>query len=199
MGRGPDGCVVDGCGREWDRRAGLCRAHASSCALCRLPTSTSSLLAGTPPLRRARRARWRPAPGNAATPTALLRRAPATAAHRPAQIPLLDEAHWRQTEPAIGRGGEVSLRGLPRRWWSPRCCSGLQQRCRINAVKTDDAVLRAVCDDAASPAGELADRLRRHGEARIWSSHGLANCLIGHARRALARPRRPRSSRTCGT
>jgi integrase len=100
--------------------------------------------------------------------------------------PRLDEKQWRLTEPAIGRGGEVSLRGLP-----PRIVAevlfGLQQRCRINAVKTDEAVLRALCDDLRRQRpGSLAEYAVADGRGLEFK--GMANCLAGHARRALASP-----------
>jgi integrase/ribosomal protein L29 len=100
--------------------------------------------------------------------------------------PALEEEHWRVTQPAIGRGGEVSLRGLP-----PRIVAevlfGLQQRCRINAVKTDEAVLRALCDDLRrQQVGSLGEYVLADG--RGLEFNGLANCLSGHARRALATP-----------
>ncbi len=50
------------------------------------------------------------------------------------------------TQPAIGRGGEVSRRGLPPLVVAELLVA-LQHRCRINAVKTDDALLRAFCND----------------------------------------------------
>lgn len=98
----------------------------------------------------------------------------------------VDEERWRLTEPAIGRGGEVSLRGLP-----PVVVAevlfGLQQRCRINAVKTDDAVLRSVCDDLrrqrVTTIADYAVAADRGLEFK-----GLANALISHAGRALATP-----------
>ena len=98
----------------------------------------------------------------------------------------LDESYWQATEPAVGRGGEVSLRGLP-----PLVVAellvGLQQRCRINAVKTSDAVLRAFCNDLRR---RQVDSLTNYtpGEDRDLEFTGLANCLIGHARRALSTP-----------
>lgn len=64
---------------------------------------------------------------------------------------------------------------------------GLQQRCRIDAVKTDDAYLRSLCDDLrrqqVSTIGDydLADR-------RSLEFRGLANGLRAHAGRALATP-----------
>ena len=103
-----------------------------------------------------------------------------------ARDPHLDESYWQATEPAIGRGGEVSLRGLP-----PLVVAellvGLQQRCRINAVKTSDAVLRALCNDVRRrQVGSLTDYIP--GDDRDLEFTGLANCLIGHARRALSTP-----------
>lgn len=83
-------------------------------------------------------------------------------------------------------GGEVSLRGLP-----PLVVAevlvGLQQRCRINAVKTGEAVLRAVCNDIRRrQVGSLRDY--GPGEGRDLEFTGLAHCLIDHARRALLTP-----------
>jgi integrase len=100
--------------------------------------------------------------------------------------PQLNETRWQATEPAIGRGGEVSLRGL-----APLVVAellvGLQQRCRINAVKTSDAVLRALCNDVRRrQVDSLADYIP--GDDRDLEFTGLANCLIGHARRALSTP-----------
>lgn len=102
------------------------------------------------------------------------------------QDPSLDESCWQATESAIGHGGEVSLRGLP-----PLVVAellvGLQQRCRINAVKTSDAVLRVLVNDIrAQRVASLTDYIP--GDDRDLEFTGLANCLIGHARRALSTP-----------
>lgn len=98
----------------------------------------------------------------------------------------LDEQRWRRMEPAIGRGGEVSLRGLP-----PLVIAevlfGLQQRCRMNAVKTDDAVLRSLCDDLRrQQTGTLSDYTLAADRGLEFS--GLTRCLAGHAQRALSTP-----------
>ncbi|OBS02318.1 hypothetical protein A9W98_15495 [Mycobacterium gordonae] len=102
--------------------------------------------------------------------------------------PLLNETQWQATEPAIGRGGEVSLRGL-----APLVVAellvGLQQRCRINAVKTSDAVLRALCNDVRHrQVSSLTHYAPGDDRDRDLEFTGLANCLIGHARRALSSP-----------
>ena len=188
-GRGPDGCVVDGCAREWESASsGLCRAHADQ--LRALPVAdVDEFLAHR---------QIRPLPPCASCGVAACtrqRRHPDglyCAVHQQrlrtacARDPRLDEARWRATEPAIGHGGEVSLRGLP-----PLVVAellvGLQQRCRINAVKTDEAVLRAFCNDLlGQQVGSIANYAV--GDGRGLEFIGLVNCLIGHARRALSSP-----------
>ena len=105
-------------------------------------------------------------------------------AHR--RDPGTDEQRWRQIEPAVGLGGEVSLRGLPALVVT-EVLFGLQQRCRINAVKTDDAVLRSFCDDLRrQQVATVADY--RLAADRGLEFKGLANCVIGHAGRALSTP-----------
>jgi integrase len=188
-GRGPDGCVVNGCGREWESaRSGLCRAHADQ--LRTLPVADiDKFLAHrqTRPLA--------PCPACAVAACTRQRRHPDGLycdAHQQRlrtarnHDPQLDETRWQATEPAIGRGGEVSLRGLPLLVVA-ELLVGLQQRCRINAVKTSDAVLRALCNDVRrQQVGSIADYAV--GDDRDLEFTGLANCLIGQARRALSSP-----------
>ena len=167
-GRGPDACVVDGCRREWESASsGLCRAHAEQ--LRALPVAdVDEFLAH-------RQTRPLPPCGPCAVAACTRQRRHPDGlyceAHQQrlrtvrARDPHLDETRWRATEPAIGRGGEVSLRGLP-----PLVVAellvGLQQRCRINAVKTSDAVLRAVLQRRPPPAGGLAGRLQSRRRPR---------------------------------
>lgn len=100
--------------------------------------------------------------------------------------PGLDEQRWRVTEPAVGRGGEVSLRGLAPLLLA-QVLFGLQQRCRINAVKTDETALRAFCDDLRrQQLSSLTDYVP--AVSRSCEFTGLAHGLAGHARRALATP-----------
>ncbi|MDP7733062.1 tyrosine-type recombinase/integrase [Mycobacterium sp. TY813] len=189
LGRGPDGCVVDGCRREWESASsGLCRTHAEQLRALRI-TDVDEFLAHrqTRPLP--------PCPPCAVAACTRQRRHPDgmyCGAHQQrlrtvrVRDPHLDETHWRATEPAIGRGGEVSLRGLP-----PLVVAellvGLQQRCRINAVKTSDALLRAFCNDLLTQQlGSISDYVTAGGRGLEFT--GLVNCLIGHARRALANP-----------
>jgi hypothetical protein len=151
-GRGPDACLVDGCAREWSSaRSGLCSAHAEQrralpgvgaeqflahrqvkplepLALCAVAACTRQRRHPDGRYCDAHQQRLRTARTHDQD---------------------LDETRWRANEPAIGRGGEVSLRGL-----APLVVTellmGLQQRCRINAVKTNDAVLRALCNISAA-------------------------------------------------
>ena len=100
--------------------------------------------------------------------------------------PDLDEHHWRATEPAIGRGGEVSLRGLPPLVVA-QVLFGLQQRCQINAVKTREATLRALCADLCR---QQVDSLDEYviADGRDLEFKGLARGLTAHAGRALSTP-----------
>jgi integrase len=188
-GRGPDACLVDGCAREWESaRSELCSGHAEQRRA--LPGVgleeflTDRATRPLPPL----------APCAVAACTRQRRHPDGLycGAHQQrlrtarTRDPHLDETRWQATESAIGRGGEVSLRGLP-----PLVVAellvGLQQRCRIDAVKTSDAVLRALCNDVRRrQVGSLADYIP--GDDRDLEFTGLANCLIGHARRALSTP-----------
>lgn len=187
-GRGPDACGVEGCAREWESaRSELCSAHVEQWRALS-GVSVDQFLTGPakplPPLAfcavvACTRQRRHPDGRYCGAHQQRLRTARTHDAH-------LDESYWRATEPAIGRGGEVSLRGL-----APLVVAellvGLQQRCRINAVKTDDAVLRAFCNDLlGQQVGSIAGYAV--GDGRGLEFTGLVNCLIGHARRALSTP-----------
>jgi integrase len=96
-----------------------------------------------------------------------------------------DEAAWRLTEPPVPRSGKVSLAGL-----NPavavQILFGLQQRTR-QGVKTHDAVLRSICNDArsqqVSSLAALAIPARR---GKGYES--VVNTLIMHARRGMSGP-----------
>jgi integrase len=187
-GRGPQECVVDGCARTWvSSRKGLCHTHLDLQAS--LGMTLSAFLAH--PL-------GRPVAACEACSVAACTR---QRRHRDGDYceahqirlrtarrkdPGLDERRWRAVEPAIGRGGEVSLRGLPDRVVA-EVLFGLQQRCRSDATKTGEAVLRAVGDDLRRrQVACLGDYIVP--DDRDLEFKGLARCLVGHARRALATP-----------
>jgi hypothetical protein len=98
----------------------------------------------------------------------------------------LDERHWRAIEPAIGQGGQVSLRGLPALVVA-QMLFGLQQRCRLDAVKTKQADLRALCNELrraqVATIGEYAMAADPGG-----TYQAMVNSLITHAYRALSTP-----------
>jgi integrase len=96
-----------------------------------------------------------------------------------------DEAAWRLTEPPVPRSGQVSLAGLDPAV-AVEILFGLQQRTR-QGVKTHDAILRAVCDDARRQKVSSLARLvipasRGNGYASV------AHTLITHARRGMSGP-----------
>jgi len=185
--RGPGACSVSGCLREWASGPGLCRAHLDQQRALRIGVEEFCAHPQTRPL-----GPCDPCAVAACTRQRRHRDGRYCEAHqirlRNARNhdPGLAEERWRATEPAIGRGGEVSLRGLPPLVIA-QVLFGLQQRCRINAVKTDEAVLRALCDDLRrEQVGSLAEYVVAAGRGLEFT--GLANCLATHAARALATP-----------
>ncbi|HWM96584.1 MAG TPA: hypothetical protein VNO54_05955, partial [Streptosporangiaceae bacterium] len=149
LGAGDGTCRVSGCPRPWvTSRQPLCPEHlrqqerlgvriadfTARADVIALPSHGTCAVASCP----------RQVPGHDAVycdahlqRLRVLRRA----GHHP------DEA-WRVTEPPVPRAGQVSLAGL-----KPAAAAevlfGLQQRTR-QGVKTHDAILRSVCNDARS-------------------------------------------------
>jgi integrase len=100
--------------------------------------------------------------------------------------PGVDVDVWQRTEPPIGVGGQVSLRGLPA-LVAAQVLLGLQQRCRLDGVRTKEADLRSVCDDLRrQQVHSIADY--RLAATRSLAFAGLVNALARHARRALTSP-----------
>jgi integrase len=186
--RGPGRCAVSGCEREHvSAPAALCRAHLDQ--LEELGISTGQFLVGPSvwplpacgPCAVAACPRQRRHPDGLYCEAHQMRLRAARRAD-----PGFDEQRWQVTDNAIGTGGQVSLRGLPL-LVTAEVLAGLQRRCRIDAVKTGEAELRAVCDDlrrqqVTTMTGYRIDPARGH------EFKGLANSLITHARRALAGP-----------
>ena len=146
--RGLGSCVVGGCARQWvSSRALLCRAHLQ--LQRRLGLTVAQL-------RVHHLARPLPACGPCAVAACPRQRRHRDGLYCEAHQqrlrdarhcdPGLDERHWRAIEPAIGQGGQVSLRGLPALVVA-QVLFGLQQRCRLDAVKTRQADLRALCNE----------------------------------------------------
>jgi integrase len=186
--RGPGTCVVEGCAREWvSSRVQLCRSHGE--LQHRLGITVAQL-------RAHRLARPLPGCGPCAVAACPRQRRHRDGVYCEAhqlrlralrrRDPGVDEHRWRATEPAVGQGGEVSLRGLPALVIA-QVLLGLQQRCGLDAVKTKEAELRAFCNE-----------LRRQQVATIGdhvlaadpdgSYQAVVNSLITHAGRALSTP-----------
>jgi hypothetical protein len=153
LGLGDGTCSVTGCPRPWVKAARpLCPEHLSQQQrlgvdvaafttrpdVTALPSHGVCAVAACP--------RQLPAAGSAYCDAHLQR---LRCLRRAGQEP--GEAAWRLAEPPVPRSGQVSLAGL-----DPavvvEILFGLQQRTR-QGVKTHDAVLRSVCNDARSVAG----------------------------------------------
>lgn len=186
--KGPGGCVVAGCRREWvSSRQGLCRGHLEqahtlgvpAAELCTHPAARPLPACGPCEVAGCGRQRRHRAGLYCEAHQIRLR-----AAQR--RDPNLDEQRWRLVEGPVGRGGQVSFRGL-----APVVVAevlvGLQQRCRIDGVKTKEDNLRLWCNQLrAQQVGTLADYAMPADPDATFQS--LCNSVSAHARRALASP-----------
>ncbi|MFD4433795.1 tyrosine-type recombinase/integrase, partial [Nocardia sp. NPDC058497] len=144
----PGKCVVSLCERPWQvSTVGLCSAHSfqqkhslklpleeflvhpkvvglASLGACSVLACTRDRITGGPYCR-SHGLRW-------------------AADRRMGRFTAADEPHWRLTQPAVARGGEVSLRGLPDRVVF-EILFGLQQRVRA-AIKTQPNAVRRLAD-----------------------------------------------------
>lgn len=122
---------MTGCGREWDASAvGLCRSHREQHAL---HLSVEQFLSDP-------RARPLSAAGDCAVASCPRQRRHADGRYCQAHQlrvrarrsdPGFQETRWRLTDPPIGCGGLISLRGLPL-LVVVEVVLGLQQRCRVD-------------------------------------------------------------------
>lgn len=186
--KGPGLCAVTGCRREWaSAQRGLCRAHVDQAAtigldaaeFCRHPAA-QPLDACAPCGVVACVQQRRHHDGLYCEPHQLrCRRARREDRH-------FDEQRWRLTETPIGRGGQVSFRGLTQVVIA-EVLIGLQQRSRADGVKTKEADLRRWCNDLrAQQAGTVADYVM---PAEVDPTlRSLVNAVSAHARRALSSP-----------
>jgi integrase len=186
--KGPGLCAVTECRREWvSSRRGLCRAHLDQAAtlgigvaeFCGHPTAQP--LAGCDPCavvacvqqRRHRDGLYCEAH------QLRLRRVRREDRH-------FDEQRWRLTETPVGRGGQISLRGL-----APVVIAevlvGLQQRSRLDGVKTKEADLRLWCNQLRAQQAVTLDDYTLPADADPMLA-SLTNSVSAHARRALSSP-----------
>lgn len=181
-------CLVAGCQRVWASRGDrLCRAHQDQ----RRSLGVGVVAFLSQPL----------AVGLVATGPCSVPACPRQARHqgsrychahqqrlRTAQIrdPGLIEVGWAARQPAIGVGGQVSLRGLPPLVVA-QVLVGLQQRCRVDGVITKEGELRSVCDDLRrAQVASIHDY--QVAPNRSLGFAGLVRALATHARRMLATP-----------
>jgi hypothetical protein len=186
--RAPAACVVAGCARERvSGPARLCRAHNDQrrCLgvevdafvahpdTVGLPALGPCLVAACPRQRRH--------PAGCYCEAHQLR-----SRHARRADPALDELRWRQTEPAVSLGGQVSLRGLDSLVVA-QVLYGLSQRCLAERVQTKEADLRAVIDDLRRQQVHSLDAYVIPEQVNLGFV-GLAHSLAAYARRALATP-----------
>ncbi len=186
--RGPGACIVAGCRREWVASSlGLCATHlrqqqgarVSLSEFCADPTLKPLCGLGPCQVVACERQRRNRDGHYCDVHQQRLRSARGRA-------PGLDESCWRLAEAPISRGGQISLRGL-----DPLVVAqvlvGLQQRSRLDGVKTKQADLRALCNDLrrqqVATLGDYAMDADVDG-----GFQALFNSLITHVRRALADP-----------
>ncbi|MEV7971395.1 site-specific integrase [Sphaerisporangium sp. NPDC088356] len=184
----PGGCAVEGCAREWSSaRHGLCRAHADlrdrssltmpeflaramalpALEICEVTACARQRRGSDTPYCHAHQQRIR-----------VMREAD----------PGLDEARWRQVEPPVSRGGRIVLRGL-----APlvvaEVLAGLQQRCRLDRVKSKESDLRSFVNDLRSQqVTALEGYVMPELTTANGTFHGMVTSIRSHARRALASP-----------
>ncbi len=185
---GPEGCAVTGCAREWvSSPTMLCRTHLDQAQALEIPVAefashpAARPLAACDPCEVAacpRQRRHRDGSYCEAHQIRVRR-----ARRRDRQF---DEQRWRLTETAVGVGGQISLRGL-----NPLVVAevlvGLQQRCRIDGVKSKDAELRRLCNQLrGQQVATLADLVLDVDPDGTFQA--LCNSVTAHARRALATP-----------
>ena len=184
--KGPGLCAVTDCRREWASSGrGLCRTHLDQAdtlgigvaELCRHPTTQP--LAACEPCAVVACVQQRRHPDGLYCEAHQLRLRRARREDRH-----FDEQRWRLTETPVGRGGQISFRGL-----APVVIAelliGLQQRSRLDGVKTKEADLRRWCNQLrAQQAGTLADYVMPATVDPMLQS--LCTSVSAHARRAVS-------------
>jgi integrase len=96
--------------------------------------------------------------------------------------PALDESRWRATEPPVSLAGEVNLRGLADRVVC-EVLLGLQQRCRLDGVKTKDSDLRVFVEHLRrQQVARLEDYVR--ASPTVGTLPALVTAVSTHSRRA---------------
>jgi hypothetical protein len=187
LGLGDGICSVPGCPRPWVRAARpLCPEHLSQQQRLGVEADAFTVLPDVSALpshgvcAAAACPRQIPAAGRTYCDAHLQR---LRCLRRAGEEP--DETAWRLTEPPVPRSGQVSLAGL-----NPAVVMeilfGLQQRTR-QGVKTHDAILRSVCNDARSQQVPSLDVLAIPA-SRGKGYESVVSTLITHTRRGMSGP-----------
>ena len=185
---GAGACTVAGCPRPWVKSSRpLCPEHLAQQEL--LGIGDPAVFAASPGVSAL------PSHGTCAVASCPRQLPSAAGAYCDAHVQRLrrlrqageqpEEAAWRLTEPPVPRSGQVSLAGM-----NPAVVTeilfGLQQRTR-QGVRTHDAILRAVCDDARSQqVASLADLEIPPRRGKGYES--VVHTLVTHARRGASGP-----------
>ncbi len=187
--RGVGPCRVAACGREWDAAAvGLCRSHRAQQRALQLSVEQFLSDPQTLPLPAAGDCAVASCPRQRRHPDGRYCQAHQLRVRARRSDPGFDEPCWRLTDPPIGCGGLISLRGLPL-LVVVQVVLGLQQRCRVDRVRTKEADLRAVVDDLRRRQANCLDEYTPPAGASL-AFNGVFHGLAAHARRALATPER---------
>lgn len=182
-------CLVIGCERERSSAAaGLCRAHRDQQNSLRVSVDQFLGDRRTRPLPALAGCAVASCPRQRRHPEGQYCEAHQMRSRRYRASPDFDETHWRLTDPPIGCGGQISLRGLPT-LLVVQVVLGLQQRCRVDRVRTKEGDLRAVVDDLRRRQVTCLDDYSPPAGANL-AFNGVFHGLAGHARRALITPER---------
>jgi len=185
--RGIGPCRVTGCGREWDASAvGLCRSHRDQQHGLQLTVQQFLSDPRARPLPAAADCAVASCPRQRRHPDGRYCQAHQIRVRARRSAPGFNETHWRLTDPPIGCGGLISLRGLPL-LLVVQVVLGLQQRCRVDRVRTKEGVLRAVVDDLRRRQVTCLEDYTPPAGANL-AFNGVFHGLVGHARRALITP-----------
>jgi|GEM_PF-5370782 len=156
--RGVGPCRVTDCGRESEASTvGLCRWHRNQQHALRVTVEQFLSDPRARPLPAARDCAVTSCPRQRRHPDGQYCQAHQLRVRARRSELGFDETRWRLTDPPIGCGGQISLRGLL--LVVVQGVLGLQRRCRADRVRTKEADLRAVVDDLRREQGHVPGRL----------------------------------------
>lgn len=186
--RGPGMCRVGGCEREWlSALSRLCSVHEYQHKSLGVSIDEFCAHPSVCPLAQNPRCQVASCPHQSRHPSGLYCE-PHQQRLRSAmrKDPALDEQTWWLIEPPIGRGGQVSLRGLPLLVVA-QLLLALQRRSRFDGVITKESDLRAFSNDLRrQQVSTIHDYVLPNAPDGTFQA--LVNSLTTHARRAVTSP-----------